>query len=157
LPPPPPLPTLPGPQTPIASSLLDDSSGALDHFYFALWGSETHEPGAVTRIVHYGDSPTTADLITGDIRAGLQSRYGDAGHGFLRVAKPWAWSHHTGADVTASGWKMFPASHFETRDGLFGLGGVSFTTAGSARSRIVYTEPQDRFEVWYLHQRGGGS
>ena len=26
------------------------------------------EPGAITRIVHYGDSPTTADLITGDIR-----------------------------------------------------------------------------------------
>src|SRR5215813_8099582 len=59
---PPPLPTLPAPQTPIASTRLDDSSGALDHFYFALWRSETHEPGAVTRIVHYGDSPTTADL-----------------------------------------------------------------------------------------------
>src|SRR5215468_8693219 len=61
-PPPPPVePILPNPVTLPASTLLDDSSGVLDHFYAALWSSEKHEPGAVTRIVHYGDSPTTAD------------------------------------------------------------------------------------------------
>src|SRR5215472_13108119 len=59
--------------------LLDDSDGALDGFYRALTRTERREPGAVTRIVHYGDSPTSADLITGDVRAALQSRFGDAG------------------------------------------------------------------------------
>src|ERR1019366_10059110 len=49
--------------------LLDDSAGALDAFYRALRRTGNREPGAVTRIVHYGDSPTTADLITGDVRA----------------------------------------------------------------------------------------
>jgi hypothetical protein len=62
---------------PGASPLLDDSGGVLDHFYQALWRTEKQEPDAlshstVTHIVHYGDSPTTADLITGDIRAQLQ-------------------------------------------------------------------------------------
>ena len=155
-PPPPPLPSLPGPTTPAASTLLDDSSGVLDRFYAALHRTENQEPGAVTRIVHYGDSPTTADLITGDVRAELQSHFGDAGHGFLLIAKPWAWYQHDGADVNAAGWQMLPASRFETHDGLFGLGGVSFTTGGSARSRIIFSRAQQRFEVWYLHQRGGG-
>src|SRR4051794_7562993 len=48
-------------KTPAASPLLVDASGALDHFFRALWRTEKREPAAVTRIVHYGDSPTTAD------------------------------------------------------------------------------------------------
>src|SRR5690242_18577056 len=70
--------------------LLEDSAGVLDRFYESLWRTEKREDGAVTRVVHYGDSPTTADLITGDIRLFLQKRYGDAGHGFVLPAKPWA-------------------------------------------------------------------
>ena len=33
---------------------------------------------------------------------------------------------------------MFPASHFEARDGLFGLGGVSFTGGPGAESTITF-------------------
>src|SRR5216683_1821012 len=44
---------------------LDETGGALNHFYEALSQTEAELPGAVTRIVHYGDSPTTADMITG--------------------------------------------------------------------------------------------
>ena len=69
---------------PLPSALLEDSNHGLDAFYQALWRTESREHGAVTRIVHYGDSPTTADLITGDVRAILQKRFGDAGHGFIR-------------------------------------------------------------------------
>src|SRR5687767_14061901 len=39
-------------------SLLEDSNGVLDHFYQALWRTEKKERGAITRIDHYGDSPT---------------------------------------------------------------------------------------------------
>lgn len=138
-------------------SLLDDSAGVLDHFYAALWRTEKHEDGAVTRIVHYGDSPTTADLITGDVRIQLQKRFGDAGHGFILVAKPWAWYQHTGAEVSGSGWQMAPASRFISHDGMFGLGGVSFTGSGSAASRIVFANGgYTQFEAWYLRQPGGG-
>src|SRR5437879_5813204 len=99
---------------PGTSPLLDDSGGVLDHFYQALWQTEKREPdavshgAAVTHIVHYGDSPTTADLITGDIRSQLQKRFGDAGHGFILVAKPWAWYQHEGVQLSASGWQMTP-------------------------------------------------
>jgi hypothetical protein len=141
-----------------AGPLLDDSAGVLDAFYAALRRTGNREPGAVTRIVHYGDSPTTADLITGDIRALLQARFGNAGHGFILPAKPWAWYQHTGVRVNGSGWQMVPASHFEARDGLFGLGGVSFTGGPSADSKIVFEKAAyTRFEVWFLRQPEGGS
>ncbi|HUP03468.1 MAG TPA: GDSL-type esterase/lipase family protein [Bryobacteraceae bacterium] len=140
------------------SALLNDANGALDSFYEALWRTERREPGAVTHIVHYGDSPTTADLITGDVRAILQKRFGDAGHGFVLPAKPWAWYQHSGVTVSGSGWQMLPASHFEAHDGLFGLGGVSFTGQTGASSRLAFQEPgQTDFEIWFLRQPGGGA
>jgi lysophospholipase L1-like esterase len=140
-----------------AGPLLDDSSGVLDAFYRALSRTGNREPGAVTRIVHYGDSPTTADLITGDVRALLQARFGDAGHGFILPAKPWAWYQHAGVRVNGSGWEMVPASRFEARDGLFGLGGVSFTGGVSADSKIVFEKAgYTQFEIWFLRQPEGG-
>jgi lysophospholipase L1-like esterase len=140
------------------SLLLDDTSPALDHFYAALWRTERKLPGAITRIVHYGDSPTTADLITGDVRSILQGHYGDAGHGFVLIGKPWAWYRHNGLQLSASGWDMSRASFGEARDGLFGLGGVSFLGEAGASSKIIYSSPgHTHFEVWYLKQPGGGS
>jgi len=142
----------------IAAPLWDDSNHALDHFYEALWRTEKRETGAVTRVVHYGDSPTTADLITGDVRKLLQERFGDAGHGFILVAKPWAWYGHQNVRLEGSGWQMAPASRFEVKDGLFGLGGVSFTGGGNAHSRISFQNAgHSQFEVWFLRQPEGGS
>jgi lysophospholipase L1-like esterase len=138
--------------------LLEDADGAMDQFYAALWRSERKEPDAITRVTHYGDSPTTADLITGDIRAQLQAQFGDAGHGFVLVAKPWAWYQHRGVSLTGTGWQILPATRFETRDGLFGLGGVSFTSSSSSHTRIELDDPgQSRFELYYLQQPGGGT
>src|ERR1035438_9802274 len=57
---------------------LTDPTHALDHFYESLL------KGGTTRILHYGDSPTTGDLITADARAMLQRQFGDAGSGLDR-------------------------------------------------------------------------
>jgi lysophospholipase L1-like esterase len=137
--------------------LLDDSNGSLNSFYKALRKTGKGAAGAVTRVVHYGDSPTTADLITGDVRALLQQHFGDAGHGFILVAKPWAWYQHRGVELSAAGWRARPATRFEARDGFFGLGGVSFTGTDSAHTRIVFNDPgQSSFELSFLRESGGG-
>src|SRR5262249_4413842 len=107
-------------------------------------------------VIHYGDSPTTADLITGDVRALLQQKFGDAGHGFVLIAKPWAWYGHTGVTVAGSGWQIAPAGRFEQRDGLLVLGGVSFAGDARAKSRVVFDQAQSRVGVWYLRRPGGG-
>ena len=147
----------PAPSLPTNPPPIFDDSG-LDPFYRALARTEAHEPGAVTRIVHYGDSPTTADLITGDVRALLHARFGNAGHGFLLVAKPWAWYQHDGVKLSGSGWKAQAASHFIAHDGFFGLGGVSFTGGPNASTHIHFEHgAYTTFELWYLREPGGGT
>lgn len=141
-----------------------DPTSSLDHFYAALQRTEQRRPDAVTRILHYGDSPTTADLITADVRLLLQTQFGDAGHGFCLIAKPWAWYGHRGLEISASNWKIDPATQPELRDGLFGLGGVSFRGGPNAVSHIRVTSPRGlasnssytTIEVAYLAQPGGG-
>jgi lysophospholipase L1-like esterase len=136
-------------------ALLVDGGGALDHFYASLW--QTEKGFGTTRILHYGDSPTTADLITGDARRLLEQKYGDGGHGLVLIAKPWAWYQHRGAEVSGSGWQMAPASAFMARDGAFGLGGVSFTGQAGAHSKLVLSDPgQSNFELWYMAEPNGG-
>jgi lysophospholipase L1-like esterase len=140
---------------PVLHRLLDDGNGALDRFYQSLW--RTEKGAGMTRILHYGDSPTTADLITGDTRQLLEERYGDGGHGLVLIAKPWAWYGHRGVEVSGSGWQMAPASHFKSLDGAFGLGGVSFSGQPGARSKIVLSDPgQSNFELWYMAEPDGG-
>ena len=137
---------------------LVDASMELDHFYAALLRTEQQQPGAVTQILHYGDSPTTADLITADVRVLFQKQFGDAGHGFALIAKPWAWYGHRGIEVRGSGWKMDAANQLGLRDGFFGLGGVSFRGYDGATSRITLRDASHQgVEVSYLKQPQGGS
>ncbi|MBI4907104.1 MAG: hypothetical protein HY820_25990 [Acidobacteria bacterium] len=132
-----------------------DPNRQLDNFYKGLHRAASGN-GAV-RILHYGDSPTTADLITSDVRKLLQKQFGDAGHGFCLIAKPWAWYAHQGLDLQGSGWTIEPANQSGVKDGLYGLGGVSFRGGPGAASRIrVKDLSYRRVEVAFLRQPGGG-
>lgn len=141
-----------------ATGRLYDPQHNLDSFYEALRRVELRQPDAVVRILHYGDSPTTADLITADVRSALQRLFGDAGHGFYLIARPWAWYGHRGLDSEAEGWKIDPANQSEIRDGLYGLGGVSFRGHEGSWSRIKLRDAgHNRVEVSFLRQPRGGA
>ncbi|MGH9666098.1 MAG: GDSL-type esterase/lipase family protein [Bryobacteraceae bacterium] len=141
-----------------SSEGIVDPAHDMDYFYAALLRTERRQPGAVTSILHYGDSPTTADLITADARSLLQQRFGNAGHGFCLIAKPWAWYSHRGVEMSASGWKIDVAMQPDIHDGLFGLGGVSFRgSAGAVANFSMRDHAHSRIEVAYLAQPGGGS
>jgi len=148
--------TVPSPKVQINGPNLVDEHGALKAFYQALWRTEAGQPGAVTRILHYGDSPTTADSITADVRVLFQQHFGDAGHGFVLVAKPWAWYGHRGVDLSGRGWHIEAASQSHARDGYHGLGGVSFEGGEGAVSEIRLAETHARLEIEYLVQSNGG-
>ena len=136
----------------LAPQNLVDPKHALDHFYAALLKDSS------ARILHYGDSPTTGDLITADARAMLQSQFGDGGAGFVLIAKPWAWYQHRGIEMEASGWQIDPAGAGALHDGLFGLGGVSFRGSTSATAHWRLNDSHMRnIEVHYLLQPNGGS
>jgi lysophospholipase L1-like esterase len=144
-----------GTPAPHPTVLLEDDGGVLDHFFAAL--SRTAS-GGVARVVHYGDSPTTADLITGDVRSLLQQRFGNAGHGFVLMEQPWAWYHHNDVRLLSFGWRPTAATQFRVQDGLYGLGGVTFTATAPARSHFTFAGGRHaNFEVWFLRQPGGGA
>ena len=141
----------------IPGQLLLDPGHSLDAFYRSLLRTERREGDSVTTILHYGESPTSADMITADARRLLQSRFGDAGHGFVLIAKPWAWYSHNGVVLKASGWRIDPASSTNLKDGFYGLGGVSFTGSAGSRSEIrILDRTHTHVEVSYLAQPGGG-
>lgn len=136
---------------------ITDPNGAMRPFYAALEKAEQNKPG-VLHVLHYGDSPTTADLITSDVRALLQKRFGDAGHGFVLLSKPWAWYGHRGITLNSSGWNNDPASYRGgVKDRVHGLGGVSHTAWAGAFSTVRLPDAaHTRVEVHYWKQPGGG-
>src|SRR5262249_50097645 len=141
---------------------IEDPSGhALDHFLDALGRAEAGQ--AIARVCHYGDSPITNDGITSTVRRQLQLRFGDAGHGFILIDKPWGWYEHAGIVHDASrGWTSDPM--FISRgDHLYGLGGVSFTCACAGTNATFGTATEgdvgrqvSSFDIYYLAQPGGG-
>ena len=161
--PPEPIPTvemkLPT-QKPVKKAVepLSDPANSLAAFYEAIERVERGEPGAKVRIAHYGDSPTTADLITADVRSLLQKRFGDGGHGFYLLAKPWAWYGHRGVDSDSSGWDIEASNLVHDKDGFYGYGGVSFRGGPGSRTRF---RPKDAgttsVEVAYRAIPGGGN
>jgi lysophospholipase L1-like esterase len=147
---------------PQISPVFIDDSNSLDPFFAALWKQEQikwgqAKDGGVVTILHYGDSPTTADLITGDVRAQLQSRFGDAGRGYTLIAKPWAWYGHRGVEISDHGWKMRTGVGL-MREGIYGLGGAAFEGQPGAWSKFKLTESQQTaVDVEYLAKPGGGT
>lgn len=142
----------------LPSNRIQDPFHALDPFYKALLQTERKQAGAVTRILHYGDSPTTADMITADVRNFLQGRFGDAGHGMYLIAKPWAWYAHRNLENASNGWKISPATLKGEKDGRYGLAGVSFIGNAGAWSRITLKRPgENHITLEYLAQPGGGT
>ena len=135
----------------IASHSLMDPEHSLDHFYAAL------ERGGVTRVLHYGDSPTTADLITADVRSMMQQEFGNAGTGFVLIARPWAWYNRRGVDMSASNWQIDIGGNSPLKDGLNGLGAVSFRGTPGAVANWTLKDPMHRsVEVYYLAEPDGG-
>jgi lysophospholipase L1-like esterase len=141
---------------------VEDPSGrALESFFKSLYETETTQ--AQTRVCHYGDSPITNDGITSTVRRKLQLRFGDAGHGFVLAARPWAWYQHAGVYHEAtSAWDSDPM-FISKGDHLFGLGGAGFTANSSSASASFGTTEDGEvgrrvsaFDIYFLTQPGGG-
>lgn len=145
--------------------IVDPSGKALDPFFHALVAAERKEKGAIVRIVHYGDSLLAVDFVTGTLRRQLQSRFGDAGHGYMPIANPWPGYFHNDVVRRASReWKVSRVVGPFAADGLYGLGGVSFQGFNRAAwARYATTQEGEfgrsvsRFGVQYLEHPGGGT
>ncbi|MDB4943172.1 MAG: putative periplasmic protein, partial [Labilithrix sp.] len=146
------------------SIAVEDATGhALDAFYASLAKTKQKQAGAVTRIMHYGDSVITSDYVSGTMRRKMQTDLGDAGHGFILVANPWEWYFHNDvAHGAGEGWSSSRVTGPTTKDGMYGLGGVTFSGAAGASAffgtaeRGTYGKKVSRFDVYYLDTPSGG-
>ncbi len=92
---------------PSKSSLFDTDSVhslGMDHlkrFYAKLSALDRGEINKV-RILQFGDSHTSCDWMTGELRKLLSKRFGSGGPGFIHAAKPWSWYYHTLVGVETS-------------------------------------------------------
>jgi hypothetical protein len=145
-------------------SIEDPGGHALDPFYAALLAAEQKKPGAVARVTYFGDSIVASDFVTVTLRRRLQKRFGDAGHGFVLMANAWpGYFHNDVVRYTEPGWKVSRVVGPWAKDGLYGLGGVSFRSEGpGVFSRFAtttsgnYGRSVSRFVVDYLEQPDGG-
>ncbi|HVY27741.1 MAG TPA: GDSL-type esterase/lipase family protein [Polyangiaceae bacterium] len=144
--------------------LLDPTNKALDGFFAMLSRTERKQPGAITRIAHFGDSIIVSDYVSGTLRRKLQTAFGDAGHGFVLVANAWpAYFHNDVSRYATAGFNVSRIVGPYAADGLYGLGGVSFSTPPNVLSRVGTAESGDygrnvgSFTLYYLEQPSGGS
>jgi len=140
-----------------------DERRSLDRFFSALAKTEKKQPEASSRIVFFGDSVVASDFGTGTLRRLLQKRFGDGGHGFVLAASAWPQYFHN--DIYRFADKGFHVSRVvgpRAADGLYGLGGVSFSGPPGLRSRVgtaksgSFGRRVSRFEIAYLSEPGGG-
>jgi lysophospholipase L1-like esterase len=148
----------------VAEQPIEDETGeAMRAFYTSLAATDAKTEGAVTRVLHYGDSVITADFISGTVRRKMQARFGDAGHGFILIANPWEWYFHNDVSHSASeGWSAQRITGPFTKDGFYGLGGVSFHGSGGQWATFGTASTGDfgkkvsRFDIYYLEKPNGG-
>jgi len=144
--------------------LLDPTGQALNGFFAQLSRTAKREPSAVTRIAHFGDSIIVSDYVSGTLRRKLQATFGDAGHGFVLIANAWpAYFHNDVSRYATAGFSVSRIVGPYAADGLYGLGGVSFSTPPNVLSRVGTAESGDygrnvsSFTLYYLEQPSGGT
>lgn len=144
--------------------LVDPSGSALDEFFAALVETAQDKPGAITRIAHFGDSIVVSDYVSGTLRRQLQEAFGDAGHGYMLVANAWpAYFHNDVFRFATAGFSVSRIVGPLTKDGLYGLGGVTFRARRGAIAQWGTAEKGEfgrqvsRFTFSYLAQPHGGS
>ncbi|MCB9594435.1 MAG: hypothetical protein H6719_17010 [Sandaracinaceae bacterium] len=143
---------------------LEDPGGrAMRPFYEALLRTGQREAGAITRVAHYGDSSIAGDGITVTMRRLLQRRFGDAGHGFVLIARGTMPYHHQDIRHSAEGpWDLDQLVRAGRRDHVYGYGGVLYRAGGGTTARFGTDDrgpvggSVSRFELWYRQQPRGG-
>jgi lysophospholipase L1-like esterase len=143
---------------------IEDPAGqALAAFYTALRAVDAKT--GVARVLHYGDSAIVVDTITGAMRRRLQARFGDGGHGFVAVGRPWKWYRHLDVRHGCNEvWTLRRVTKPKGTDGRFGMGGISAHTALGGADAWFATATKgpvggrvSHFDILYLRQPRGGA
>jgi lysophospholipase L1-like esterase len=136
---------------------------ALYAYYRKLTLVDLGLAGAIARAGHWGDSVLGVDGITSGIRRRLQTRFGDAGHGFHLMDRYNPSYRQQGIDFEpGGGWfRCLIVQECRKQDHRYGYGGLIAHSDGGAAA--TWSTPErgfggtaSRFELWFAHQERGG-
>jgi lysophospholipase L1-like esterase len=112
-------------------------------------------------ILHIGDSHTSADFFTGEIRRLLQARYGQGGTGYMTAGHPHIGVRSSTVKIAASsGWSYRSLQRPDASSDKFWLSGYdSVATAPGQTMSFIPDRPIsfDLIEIEAVRQPGGGS
>jgi hypothetical protein len=148
---------------------VEDPQGNLTHFFEHVASLLRGRAKTPVRIAVYGDSNGTMDRISGEMRRVLQTSYGDAGHGFIALARPWPWYLHeyVEADYMHDAWSAYTVTTHPTPalDPWYGPGLIVAQSKQTGAATWVQTAPStapigtrvSHLEAWYLKWPPGGA
>jgi lysophospholipase L1-like esterase len=162
-PPKPTLPTFPayaGPEAPVPPVPIQFVE-AMDAFYRQLTLVDLKVPNTLARAGHWGDSIIAADGLTSKIRAIMQQRFGNGGHGFHIASRYNNAYLHRGIRFSSDKWASCLIITRCRKNDHYGYGAVASDSSGGAMSRFwTPTEGEgsgiSRIELWYAEQPEGG-
>jgi lysophospholipase L1-like esterase len=112
-------------------------------------------------ILHIGDSHTSADFLTGELRRRLQARYGRGGTGYMTAGHPHVGVRSSTMKITASaGWTYKSLQRPDARVPEFWLSGYdAIATAPGETMSFASEQPLtfDMIEIEAVGQPGGGA
>lgn len=161
-----PQPTVPafpayvGPAAPSPAVPLEFAEG-MDAYYHQLTLVDLKVPGTLARAGHWGDSIIAADGLTSKIRAILQKRFGNGGHGFHIASRYNNAYLHRGIRFSSDKWASCLIITRCRKNDHYGYGAVASDSSGGAMSRF-WTPAEgegsgiSKIELWYAEQPEGG-
>jgi lysophospholipase L1-like esterase len=127
-------------------------AAALVPFFEQISHSQTVGP---VHILQYGDSHTASDDWADSMRQALQNKFGVGGPGFALAGHPFAGYRRFDIHGASShGWYT-EGLLGHSGDGMYGLAGVSISTA-SAGETVSVSSDCEQIKLHYLQQPGGG-
>jgi lysophospholipase L1-like esterase len=136
-----------------------DDTGAVTP---TLEGRRKGPPGKRSLVIlHIGDSHTSADFLTGELRKRLQARYGVAAPGYITAGHPHVGVQTSSLKVTASaGWSYKSLQRPDAVPEEFWISGYNaIATAPGETMSFVSERPQvfDTIEIEVTRQPHGGT
>jgi lysophospholipase L1-like esterase len=137
---------------PVERSRLSSAEG-LDRFFAAL---DARQPGRPVRILQIGDSHTANDAFSGRMRQRLQTRFGNAGRGWLPAGIPFKYYRPAQVAVTESGWEhLKPGGPADLPLGLDTIAARSQPPEAVMTIEVAEPASFDRFRVEYVARPDG--
>jgi len=143
---------------------IEDPSGvALDGFFAALRRTEKGDPGAMTRVLHLGDSSIGLDGLPHALRRRMQTRFGDGGAGFVFLGRKSVNYNNRAVHLTSQNWSVCYIAYGCDKTGHYGYGGHVFRAEPGARTQIKtrtggqHGRTASRIELWYATDPRGGT